>query len=582
MALDGACLHHLQKEIWDRAKEARIDKIYQPNRDELVFVLRTRKERMNLLLSARANSARVHFTQVLPENPAQPPMFCMLLRKRFTGGRLLRIEQPGLERLLVFVFDTVNELGDHVEMRLVAEVMGRYSNVILVDPEGKIVDSLRRVDADMSSERWILPGLAYRLPPPQDKLCLLDTEPEAVLAHMDALPRDFELSKALLQVLQGVSPIVCRELAFQVGKGAALTAKTMTDGQLDKLLFLLHRLKETVMQASGTPFMVVSLQKKPMDFSFFHIGQYGSSAIERPCDSFSQLLDDFYTERDTQERMRVREQDLLRLLTTVSERLSRKIANQTAELTQSANRDQWRIMGDLLSANQYLIQKGSSRVVLPNFYSENGEEIEIPLDPALTPNQNAQKYYKEYRKARTAEEKLTEQIAIAKEDLLYLDSVLEELSRARTEKELVAIRLELMEQGYIRKTKGKKIQPQQHSEPLRFTTTDGSVVLVGRNNRQNDQLTLKTAKNYDMWFHVKNMPGSHVILLTNGKDPSPSAMEEAAVLAAHYSRGKDSSQVPVDYTYAKHVTKPQGAKPGRVIYVQYKTMYVDPHKAEEK
>ncbi len=427
-----------------------------------------------------------------------------------------------------------------------------------------------------------MPGLAYRLPPPQDKLCLLDTEPEAVLAHMDALPRDFELSKALLQVLQGVSPIVCRELAFQVEKGAALTAKTMTDSQRDKLLFLLHRLKETVIQASGTPFMVVSLQKKPMDFSFFHIGQYGSSAIERPCDSFSQLLDDFYTERDTQERMRVREQDLLRLLTTVSERLSRKIANQTAELTQSANREQLRIMGDLLSANQYQIQKGSSRVVLSNFYSENGEEIEIPLDPALTPNQNAQKYYKEYRKARTAEEKLTEQIAIAKEDLLYLDSVLEELSRARTEKELVAIRLELMEQGYIRKTKGKKIQPQQHSEPLRFTTTDGSVVLVGRNNRQNDQLTLKTAKNYDMWFHVKNMPGSHVILLTNGKDPSPSAMEEAAVLAAHYSRGKDSSQVPVDYTYAKHVTKPQGAKPGRVIYVQYKTLYVDPHKAEEK
>ena len=581
MALDGAFLHHLQKEIWDRAKDARIDKIYQPNRDELVFVLRTRKERMNLLLSARANSARVHFTQVLPENPAQPPMFCMLLRKRFTGGRLLRIEQPGLERLLMFVFDTVNELGDHVEMRLVAEVMGRYSNVILVDPDGKIVDSLRRVDADMSSERWILPGLTYQLPPPQDKLCLLDAEPDAVLTRMEALPRDYELSKGLLQVLQGVSPIVCRELAFQVGKGAALTAKTMTDSQKEKLLFSLHRLKEMICEGTGTPFMVINLQKKPMDFSFFHIGQYGSSAIERPCDSFSQLLDDFYTERDTQERMRVREQDLLRLLTTVSERLSRKIANQTAELTQSANREQWRIMGDLLSANQYQIQKGISRVVLSNFYSENGEEIEIPLDPALTPNQNAQKYYKEYRKARTAEEKLTEQIAIAKEDLLYLDSVLDELSRARTEKELVAIRLELMEQGYIRRTKGKKIQP-QHSEPLRFTTTDGSVVLVGRNNRQNDQLTLKTAKNYDIWFHVKNMPGSHVILLTNGKEASPSAMEEAAVLAAHYSRGKDSSQVPVDYTYAKHVTKPQGAKPGRVIYVQYKTLYVDPHKAEDK
>ena len=408
MALDGACLHHLQKEIWDRAKEARIDKIYQPNRDELVFVLRTRKERMNLLLSARANSARVHFTQVLPENPAQPPMFCMLLRKRFTGGRLLRVEQPGLERLLVFVFDTVNELGDHVEMRLVAEVMGRYSNVILVDPEGKIVDSLRRVDADMSSERWILPGLAYRLPPPQDKLCLLDTEPEAVLTRMDALPRDFELSKALLQVLQGVSPIVCRELAFQVGKGAALTAKTMTDGQREKLLFLLHRLKETVMQASGTPFMVVSLQKSPWIFRSSILG----STVLRPLNGRAIAFRSYWmiSTRNAipRERMRVRGTGFAAAFDDSQRTPFPQNCQPDGGTHPSANRDQWRIMGDLLSANQYQIQKGSSRVVLPNFYSENGEEIEIPLDPALTPNQNAQKYYKEYRKARTAEEKLTE------------------------------------------------------------------------------------------------------------------------------------------------------------------------------
>lgn len=581
MALDGAFLHQLRREIWDRAQEARIDKIYQPNRDELVFVLRTRSERMNLLISTRANSARVHFTTVVPENPAQPPMFCMLLRKRFTGGRLLRIEQPGLERLLIFVFDTVNELGDHVEMRLITEVMGRYSNVVLVDPEGKIVDALKRVDADMSSERWILPGLTYQLPPPQEKLCLLEAEPEEIAARLAGLPRDYELSKGLLQVMQGVSPVVCREMAFLTGRGRDLTAKTLTPEQRERLVFHLARLKDTVEKENGTPFMVVSLQKKPMDFSFFRIGQYASSAIVRECATYSRLLDDFYTERDTLERMRVREQDLLRVLTTVSDRLSRKIANQTAELVRSTDREKYRIMGDLLNANQYQIEKGSTRVTLMNFYSETGEEMEIPLDPALTPNQNAQKYYKEYRKAKTAEEKLTEQIAIAQEDLLYLDSVLEELSRARTEKELTAIRLELMEQGYIRRSKGKRIQP-QNSEPLRFTTSDGHTVLVGRNNRQNDQLTLKTAKNYDMWFHVKNMPGSHVILVTQGETPSDSAMEEAAVLAARYSRGRDSSQVPVDYTHAKNVTKPQGAKPGRVIYVHYKTIFVDPKQGEEK
>ena len=297
----------------------------------------------------------------------------------------------------------------------------------------------------------------------------------------------------------------------------------------------------------------------------------------RTAPTFSQLLDDFYSERDRVERMRVREADLLRVITTSSERLTRKISIQQGELSQCAERDQLRVYGDLLSANLYRIEKGVPSVTLENFYEEGMPEITIPMDPALNANQNAQRYYKKYRKAKVAEEKLTEQIAFAQQEVEYLDSVLDELGRAETEKDLTEIRHELMEQGYIRmlRSKGKQ-KTAPSAAPLEFTTSDGFRVLVGRNNRQNDKLTLKQANNNDIWFHTKNIPGSHTILVTDGKQPTDTALLEAACIAAWHSRGKDSSQVPVDYTQVRHVNKPQGAKPGMVIYVQYKTLYVTP------
>ncbi|WP_417418684.1 Rqc2 family fibronectin-binding protein [Hominenteromicrobium sp.] len=577
MALDGVFLRHLKEEIGTSLLGTRVDRVFQPNRDELILAFRGFSAAYKLLISARANSARVNLTTIPVENPQQPPMLCMLLRKKLQGAKLLEITQPDLERALMLKFDSVNELGDHVELTLAVEIMGRYSNIILVDENGKIIDALKRVDAEMSSERLVLPGLLYRLPPPQDKLSMLTCTVEEIMARIDALPRDMELSKALMSVLQGISPIIAREVENSAGLGHEMYVKSMTPPQRRRTEMYVTTLMETAKNVSGTPHIVIDPQNKPKDFAFMDIRQYGSAMTVSEKKSFSEMLDAFYAERDQIERMRVKSQDLLRLLANHADRLSRKIANQQAELSACAERDTLRIKGDLLSANMYAIQKGETSVKLQNFYDENLAELEIALDPALTPQQNAQKYYKNYRKAKTAEEKLTEQIGLAQTELTYIDSVFESLALAENERDLNEIRAELAEQGYVRRREGKKNQKQPAlSAPLKFKTSDGFTVLVGRNNRQNDKLTMKDANNNDIWFHTKNIPGSHTVLVTDGKAPTETAMEEAAVLAAQHSRAKDSAQVPVDYTQIRYVSKPQGAKPGMVIYVQYKTVYVDP------
>ena len=577
MALDGVFLRHLKEEIGTSLLGTRVDRVFQPNRDELILAFRGFSAAYKLLISARANSARINLTTIPVENPQQPPMLCMLLRKKLQGAKLLEITQPDLERALMLKFDSVNELGDHVELTLAVEIMGRYSNIILVDENGKIIDALKRVDAEMSSERLVLPGLLYRLPPPQDKLSMLTCTVEEIMARIDALPRDMELSKALMSVLQGISPIIAREVENSAGLGHEVYVKSMTPPQRRRTEMYVTTLMETAKNVSGTPHIVIDPQNKPKDFAFMGIRQYGNAMTVSEKKSFSEMLDAFYAERDQIERMRVKSQDLLRLLANHADRLSRKIANQQAELSACAERDTLRIKGDLLSANMYAIQKGETSVKLQNFYDENLAELEIALDPALTPQQNAQKYYKNYRKAKTAEEKLTEQIGLAQTELTYIDSVFESLALAENERDLNEIRAELAEQGYVRRKAGKKNQKQPAlSAPLKFKTSDGFTVLVGRNNRQNDKLTMKDANNNDIWFHTKNIPGSHTVLVTDGKAPTETAMEEAAVLAAQHSRAKDSAQVPVDYTQIRYVSKPQGAKPGMVIYVQYKTVYVDP------
>ena len=384
MALDGVFLRHLKEEIGTSLLGTRVDRVFQPNRDELILAFRGFSAAYKLLISARANSARINLTTIPVENPQQPPMLCMLLRKKLQGAKLLEITQPDLERALMLKFDSVNELGDHVELTLAVEIMGRYSNIILVDENGKIIDALKRVDAEMSSERLVLPGLLYRLPPPQDKLSMLTCTVEEIMARIDALPRDMELSKALMSVLQGISPIIAREVENSAGLGHEVYVKSMTPPQRRRTEMYVTTLMETAKNVSGTPHIVIDPQNKPKDFAFMDIRQYGNAMTVSEKKSFSEMLDAFYAERDQIERMRVKSQDLLRLLANHADRLSRKIANQQAELSACAERDTLRIKGDLLSANMYAIQKGETSVKLQNFYDENLAELEIALDPALT------------------------------------------------------------------------------------------------------------------------------------------------------------------------------------------------------
>lgn len=576
MALDGMLLHHIVNELKVTALNSRVYQIYQPNKDEIIIVFRTQEGNKRLLLSTRANSPRVHFTEYAVENPATPPMLCMLFRKKLGGGKLIDIRQAGLDRIIFLDFECVNELGDKVSMTIAVEIMGKYSNVILVDGEGKVVDALKRVDLSMSSQRLVLPNLAYEMPSPQNKTNILLTQPEEVVKSITNTPDELPLNKAILNAVQGISPIVCREIEHQVVENAFSTNKTLNITEKLKLSDVISKLSDTVLRSQGKPFMLYHKgDKKPFDVTFLPINQYGQLAESKQWESFSKLLDSFYIERDSADRMRVKTADLSRILTNLIHRTANKINLQQQELLACEDREQLRIKGDLLQANLYRIERGSKKVTVENFYDENNSLVEIKLNPAISPAQNAQKFYKDYNRAKTAEQMLTIQIQKAKEELVYLDSLRDILSRVSNEKELSQVRLEFVEQGYIKRAKGNTKKPQQ-LPPLEFTTSDGFKVLVGRNNKQNDQLTLKIAKNRDMWFHTKDIAGSHTVVLTDGKEISDTAILEACQIAAFHSKGKESDNVPVDYTLIKHVSKPSGAKPGMVIFTNNKTMYVTP------
>lgn len=574
MALDGLFLHFLKKEIENVATDAKVDKVYQPNRDEIVLAFRGKNQNVKLLISARANSPRIHFTEYKIENPATPPMLCMLLRKRLTGARLSSVEQSGLERALCLNFDAVNELGDRIVLKIYAEIMGKYSNIILTDGDDIIIDAIHRVDSSMSSQRLILPGIKYTLPPAQEKLDLLTEDMEEVTERIFSNEK-LMLSKSILNTLQGFSPIVCRELAHASTYGKDDRIELVADSVKDRLKFKLSALKKSIESEMGVPTIVKDKNGKPIDFSFMEIHQYGIEAITSEQPSYSKLLDVFYAQKDSVERMRVRSHDILRILSSASERISRKLNLQKTELESCADREKKKVYGDLINANLYRIEKGAVFTDLENYYDEMKVE-RISLDSSLTPAQNAQKYYKEYRKAQTASKILVEQIEKGEAELEYIDTVFDCLSRAESERELSEIRQELGEQGYL-KLQRKASQKQPASmPPIEFISSDGFKILVGRNNKQNDKLTLKSAAKNDIWLHTKNIPGSHTVIVTDGQEVPPSTMEQAAALAAYHSRAKESSLVPVDYTLVRHVKKPQGAKPGMVIYENYKTIYIQP------
>ena len=558
MAFDGIMMTMVRREMSGVLIGSRVNQIYQPARDELVFAFRTQQGTKKVLIRL-SDSPRVHISSCSIENPPVPPMLCMLLRKRLGGARLSDITQPKNERVLCLHFEALNEIGDREKLKLYIEIMGRYSNAVLTDGEDRVIDTVRRIDFSVSEERVLLPKMPYELPRMQDKLCIEENEPETICERIDILGGD---DRAALNTIQGISPMIAREICYRAEK----------DGMLEQV----SALKRLVEEGKGEPTLIYKMDGSPMDFAFMDIRQYEGALTVRRFETFGELLDTFFSDRDRLARMKARSADIGKLLNNGIDRLSRKINLQRADLKKCADREQLRIKGDLLQANLYRIERGATSVTVENFYDENNATVTIRLDPTVSPAMNAQRCYKEYNKAKTREIMLTEQIQKATEELAYLESVQEMLSRCESEAELSAIREELRELGYIKTQKGTAKRKDKPLPPIEYESSDGFRILVGRNNKQNDQLTLRTANKNDLWLHTKEIHGSHVIIVADGKEISDTAIMEAARIAAMHSKGKDSAQVPVDYTRVKNVSKPNGALPGKVIYVNYNTVYVTP------
>jgi predicted ribosome quality control (RQC) complex YloA/Tae2 family protein len=571
MSLSGGFLHIVKTELIEKKLiGSRVDKIHQPSRDEIVITLRVAGNYERLLFSANSMSARVCLTSAAPENPMIPPMFCLVLRKHIGNGRLKAISQEGLERVLNFDFLCINEIGDAVNNRLIIEIMGRTSNIILINADtGRIIDSIKRINDEMSSVRMILPNLEYK-PPLRDKTrhCLLDCDVDNIEWSLN--------DKVLLKQLEGVSPLFVREAIFH-----------------DSTKEFLNMAKTALIKNKPQITLISDLDGKPLDFCFMPIKQYGSSMLTSCIEQSvsvtenlfciapaNKLLDSFFNEKAGVERLKQRSGNIMKSLNTAYERLLRKVEIQKSELAECKVREQLRIYGDLINANIYKINKGDS--VLETEDYTTGLIVRIKLDLRLTPSQNAQKYYSAYRKLSNAEKKLTELITEGEQELVYLNSVIDLASRAVTDIEIDAIREEIGKspgKNSVKarnNAKAKKQAKPKPLSPLKFIASDGTEILVGRNNKQNDELTFKIAKSDDIWLHTKDIAGSHIILKCSGQIPGIEIITEAAVIAAEHSQGRESSRVPVDYTFVKFVKKPNGSKPGYVIFTNNKTLYVNP------
>ena len=567
MAFDAFYLSAVLKEL--RAlSEVRVEKIHQPARDTVILHLRHREGRCKLLFAMNPTAPRLHLTTASPENPPEPPMFCMLLRKHLSGGRLLSISQPPMERCAVFTFECMDEMGDLVQRKLIAELMGRTCNLYLLSPEGRIIDCLRRVGLDESAKRQALPGLYYQDPEPVTKKNPLELTAECYVNLLSKPGADL-LSDRLMDELGGLSPLICRE--------AALYACGDVDARLENgdIAEISQKIAKFFKENLENPTPYYYAQNgNPKQFAFCPIRQYGDCTR---ADSFSGLLDMFYTVRDRNDAMRQKSQSVRKTVQNLCTRLTKKLAIQAKELEATYDRERLRQLGDILTANIHKITKGQTLVRVEDFYDEDMKEIEIPLSPILSPQQNAAKFYKDYTRMKNAEKELTRQIELGEGELEDLKSVLDELSRADSDQALEEIKQELQAGGYLRADSGKKRIKTGKLPPLRFESTDGFPIFVGRNNRQNEELTFKSARKDDIWLHASKVHGSHVIIACAGKSVPDDTITQAAQLAAHYAETTGGQNIPVDVTPVRQVKKIPNGKPGMVIYHTYKTVIVNPY-----
>ncbi len=567
MAFDASFLTAVLEEVRSKCLGGRIDKIHQPSRDTLILHIRCRESREKLLFAANPTAPRLHLTTSSPENPPEPPMFCMLLRKHLSGARLADIQQLPMERCASFIFDCTDEMGYPVQKTLVAELMGRTCNLYLLSPEGRILDCLRRIGLDESAKRAALPGLMYQLPEPIAKL---DPREEVDYVNLLLQPGPDVLSERLMDTLGGLSPLVCREAAlFAMGSIDARIDERYASEVAEKLELFFHEHLH-----HPRPYYYAMADGTPKQFAFCPIRQYGAC---QEAESFSALLDSFYIVRDRKDAMRQKGQAVRKTVQNAVTRLTRKLAIQEKELEATYDRERLRQLGDILTANIHRIVKGQTTISCQDFYDEEMRNISIPLSPLLSPQANAAKFYKDYGKLKNAEKILTEQLELGEKELVYLKSVLEELTRASSDAELEAIRQELQEVGYLRPDTGKRKMKAAKVAPMRFESTDGYPIYVGRNNRQNEELTFKAARKDDIWCHASKVHGAHVIISCGGTAPPDDTITQAAQLAAYYSETSGGQNIPVDVTPVKQVKKIPNSKPGMVIYHTYKTVIVNPY-----
>lgn len=565
MPLDAICLSALVNELASALVGARIDKVQQPERDLLLLSLYTKDGNRRLLLSANVGAARLHFTNARMENPDAPPMFCMLLRKHLVGARIIGLSQPDYERVAVIALEARDEMGVASEKQLIVELMGRSSNVILVDADGRITDCLRRADFGEDAFRRLLPGMIYRLPPKQNKPNFFLTDAAVRLELAGKVPAEIAADKWLMDTFSGLSPLLAREIAHRAAGRGSLPAA-------------MEAFAESVTAREFTPILLME-DGKPRDFSFMRINQYGGRTVCEEYPDFSSLLDAFYARRDKAERMRRISSETAKAVRTLRDRQARKLVQQRQEILATADREIFRKNGDLVTANLWRMKKGDRVLEAEDYYSEGSPTIAIRLDPLKTPQQNAAAMYKDYKKAATAEKHLTVLIAVGEKQLNYLESVLDELSRAESERDVAEIRRELADAGLLKQKKNAKPQKLRPRGPLRFLSTSGCEILVGRGNVQNDELTFRTARRTDLWFHTQHVHGAHVIVRSGGEMPDDKTVMEAASLAAYYSQARESGKTPVDYTMVRFVKKPTGAMPGMVIYTDYRTIMAEPDEA---
>lgn len=574
MALDAVAVKALVTEM-QCLVGGRVDKVHQPERDEIAVGVRTYDASYKLLISASPAHPRIHLTSHSKSNPKTAPLFCMLLRKHLASGRITGISQVGFERIVKVTVESYDELGDYTEKSLYVEIMGRHSNIILVNNEGKIIDSIKHIDESLSSVREILPGSMYEMPPIQAKTPLTEWETENDLEFLGTQKVD----KTIISQIAGISPLTAREVVYSVFRTTDVLSDAVNTNRLAMLKLEINKLKNMTKNNEFSPCMIEDVQTgKLVEFSAIPIEQYETLAKVVKYDSMSELVDEFYYKRDVAERMRQKTADLVKLLNNHAERIAKKMSILRATLSDAEKMDTYRQYADLITANIYRIQEGHKSVELENFFDENMSMVKITLDPSLSPSQNAQKYYKKYNKSKTALKEAQKQLEQSAQELEYIESTLAMVETADRLEDISVIRRELAEQGYIkRSTNAQKKQKAEQSKPMHFVSSDGFDIYVGRNNTQNDYLTLKLANSSDLWFHTKDIHGSHtVIKLGLDKDVPKQTILEAAALAAYYSKARESSQVPVDYTTIKNVKKPNGAKPGMVIYEHYNTVYVTP------